>query len=353
MLSLLRDVTLLSQESHIDHEHLAVLDDPAIDAVYIPLPSGLHFEWALKALTKGKHVLLEKPAVVNAIEAEALVHSPQLQHTNAPILLEALHYRFQPTWQYFLSLVDRPNLHSVYATAKLPFYMIPKNGIRFDHKLGGGNMLDLGTYPMHAVRQIIATEPEECTRCDVRLSSASDLCDEAAEASFLFPGGVMAEISTDLRATLTTLPTFKICVVHKEVPQEAHDVSQGQRTSCVRKLTINNFLMAAVWHCIHIEDEFIVRRAIDGQVIKRWSKKQSKKVYTFSEIGMDQPGEPFWTSYRHQLEQFINRIRGRSGSGLWVSNEDSLSQARMIDMAYAKSGLPLRPSSKIQPSEDH
>ncbi len=91
----------------------ALLDDPAIDAVYIPLPNGLHYEWALKALAEGKHVLLEKPSVSNATEAEALFRSPLLRGPGAPILLEAFHYRFSPAWRLFLSLLDRPAIAHV------------------------------------------------------------------------------------------------------------------------------------------------------------------------------------------------------------------------------------------------
>jgi hypothetical protein len=52
-------------------------------------------------------------------------------------------------------------------------------------------------------------------------------------------------------------------------------------------------------------------------------------------------------SYRHQLEQFVNRIRGRK-TQYWVSGEDSIKQMRMIDMAYEKSGLGLRPTSSFR-----
>ncbi|EXJ84431.1 hypothetical protein A1O3_05099 [Capronia epimyces CBS 606.96] len=324
----------------------AILDDPSIDAVYIPLPCSLHCEWALKALSKGKHVLLEKPAVANASEAEALFHSPLLQKPNAPILLEAFHYRFQPTWQFFLSLVDRPNLERVISVAKLPLYIIPRTGNQFNYELGGGNMLELGTYVMCVLREITGAEPEECTRCTVRKSPVSELCDEAAEATFRFPGDVVGEAVMDMRASASTLPTFKVTVVHKEIPVEDDKLPRGQQLLRVRKLTLNNFLMSATWHRIDIEDDFIVRKSA-SEVVKRWTKKESKKIYTFRDIGIDQPGEPSWISYRHQLEQFVNHIRGREGSGLWVSNEDSLAQAKMIDMAYEKSGLPLRRTSKF------
>jgi predicted dehydrogenase len=326
-----------------------MLDDPSIDAVYIPLPSGLHYEWALKALAKGKHVLLEKPAGVNASEAELLFRSPLLRKPGAPILLEAFHFRFQPTWQYFLSLVDRSNLEHVVSVAKLPSYMIPRDGIRFDYELGGGNMLDLGTYVMYVLRQVMGTEPEECIKCTVRTPPPPyELCDEAAKATFRFPGGLIGEADMDLRASVSTFPLFKVTIIHKEVPVEDDRLQQGQRKVRIRKLTLHNFLMAAVWHRIDIEDEFIVRKIQDGEVVKRWTKHTSKKVYTFKDAGIDQPSEPSWVSYRHQLEQFVDHIRGREGSGLWVSNEDSLAQAKMIDMAYEKSGLPLRPTSKFR-----
>lgn len=265
--------------------------------------------------------------MVNATEAESLFRSPLLRKQNAPILLEALHFCFQPTWQYFLSLVDRPNLERVISVAKLPSYIIPMGGIRFDYEMGGGNMLDLGTYVMYALRQVVGAEPEECIKCTVRIPPPPyELCDEAAEATFRFPGGVIGEANMDLRASISTLPTFKITAVHKEVSVEDGKLWPGQKKMRVRKLTLNNFLMSAVWHRIDIEDEFIVRKVENDEVVKRWTKKKSKKIYTFADAGINQPSEPSWLSYRHQLEQFVNHIRRRQDSGLWVSNEDSLAQ---------------------------
>ncbi|KAF4966926.1 hypothetical protein FSARC_5459 [Fusarium sarcochroum] len=330
------------------HSYEALLDDPSIDAVYIPLPAGLHHEWALKALAKGKHVIIEKPATVNATEAELLFQCPLLKQPNAPILLEAMHFRFQPAWQYFLSLVDPPNIQAVNTFAELPSYMIPKRGIRFDYDLGGGNILDLGTYPLYALRQIMGTEPEECTMCNTRTAPApQQLCDEFAEASFRFPGGRVGNAVMNMRASVTTFPTFDLTVSHREAKLVDLKLPGGQTKWLIRKLSMSNFLMSSFWHHIDVMDEYMIRDETSGKVIKRWTK-QSKKIYTFKDAGVDQPSEPFWTSYRHQLEQFVNRIRGHKGSGLWVGYEDSLAQAKMIDMAYEKSGLPLRPTSNFR-----
>ncbi|KAM0351846.1 hypothetical protein ACHAPU_002359 [Fusarium lateritium] len=335
--------------SQVFDSYQALLDDPSIDAVYIPLPACLHCEWAMKALAKGKHVIVEKPATVNAAEAEMLFRSPLLQQPKAPILLEAMHFRFQPTWQYFLSLIDRDEIHTVNAIAELPSYIIPKGGIRFDYDLGGGNILDLGTYPLNALRQIMGDEPEECTLCETKNAPPpQQLCDEFAKASFRFPGDRVGNAVMNMRASITTFPTFDIIVTHRERKVDDPNLAEGQIKYLLRKLSIKNFLMSSLWHRIDIADEYIIRDEIGGKVLKKWTTKQCKKVYTFKDAGIEQPGEPYWSSYRHQLEQFVNRARGNKGSGLWVDNEDSLAQAKMIDMAYAKSGLPLRPSSRFR-----
>lgn len=67
-----------------------LLDDPDIDCIYNPLPNGLHFEWTMKALAAGKHVLLEKPSADTADETRAMF---ALAERKGLVLLEAFHYR--------------------------------------------------------------------------------------------------------------------------------------------------------------------------------------------------------------------------------------------------------------------
>lgn len=112
----------------------ALLDDPAIDAVYIPLPCGLHVEWALKALAKGKHVLVEKPSTANADEAEALFHSPLLRRAGGPVLMEAFHSRFTPAFALFKSMLDPPNIEHVVTYSFLPGFLVGDGDIRFKYE---------------------------------------------------------------------------------------------------------------------------------------------------------------------------------------------------------------------------
>lgn len=128
---------------------IAILDDPAIDVVYIPTPNGLHFEWALKALAAGKHVLLEKPSTSNSEEAQMLFRSPLLlspQSQPAPVMMEAFHSFFVPAWRLFMAAVDRPSLVHVHARALIPSFIAKDDDIRFDYGLAGGALMDVGKY---------------------------------------------------------------------------------------------------------------------------------------------------------------------------------------------------------------
>ncbi|KAJ1322874.1 dTDP-3,4-didehydro-2,6-dideoxy-alpha-D-glucose 3-reductase [Microdochium nivale] len=139
----------------VKESYQALLDDPEVDCVYVPLPNGLHYEWALRALKAGKHVYLEKPGTSNAVEAEKLFRNPLLQITGepgAPVLLEATHSWFHPAWARFMSLVTPAEIETATATMLVPSGIIADNDIRYDYALAGGAMMDTGPYTMGALR---------------------------------------------------------------------------------------------------------------------------------------------------------------------------------------------------------
>lgn len=337
-----------------------LLDDPSIDAVYIPLPNGLHLEWALKALAKGKHVLLEKPSVCNAEEADLLFHSPLLQpsptNPQPPILLEAFHYRFQPSWLVFLTLIDPPNVEHAKAVLYVPRVAFASDDIRFRYDLGGGSLLDLN-YTMSVLRVVFGAEPVECTACDVKtMPPPFELCDYRYDATWRFPNGGTGETHATLQASLReTVSNFPaVTVRHRPVVVANADVGAGKEVEAgeevtkTRTVTLHNFIMGVLWHRIDVEDEFVVRRAEGGEVVRRWTVKESRKAYTYREAGVDRESEPFWKTYKYQLDAFVDRVRGREGTGEWVNLEDSLGLTKMVDMAYEKSVLPLRETSKFR-----
>ena len=71
----------------------ALIDDPGLDAIYIPLPNDLHGRWTRAALDAGKHVLCEKPLTANAAEGTEIA---ELAPTSGPVVMAAFHYRYHP-----------------------------------------------------------------------------------------------------------------------------------------------------------------------------------------------------------------------------------------------------------------
>jgi predicted dehydrogenase len=120
-----------------------LLADPDIEAVYIPLPNGLHCEWGIKAMEAGKHVLVEKPITSNAEEARKL---QQTATTTGKVGLEAFHWRFHPAAHRLKEIVESGKYGyptSIYAQLNVPAGQFDKNNIRFNYKLGGGACMDL------------------------------------------------------------------------------------------------------------------------------------------------------------------------------------------------------------------
>jgi predicted dehydrogenase len=115
-----------------------LLADPNIDAIYIPLPNGLHAEWAIKSMEAGKHVLIEKAITSNAAQAREVQDAAARMKK---VALEAYHWRFHPAAHVTKAIVDSGkygNPISVKAGFGIPRGAINKDDIRYNYKLGGG-----------------------------------------------------------------------------------------------------------------------------------------------------------------------------------------------------------------------
>ncbi|KAK0717634.1 oxidoreductase domain-containing protein [Lasiosphaeria miniovina] len=334
-----------------------ILDDPDIDAVFIPLPNSLHYEWAVRSVRAGKHVLLEKPSVDTAAEAEILFGLSQLASSqpSPPIILEAFHNRFHPAVQKFLSLVSPADVAHVHTDSMVPWWLTARDNIEFNYALGGGSMMMLGTYNFALLRMIFAAEPAECVSCETRGfgDGVHDKCDTSFRAQFRFPNGGTADAMSTMRGSVWWKPS-EARVTHREVvvPNDGDGKADPlHETVRTRVVTLHGFVQAIAWHRIDVKDTFVLRAKADGRTLRTWTEASSHKAYTYAEAGPEfadaAPGEPWWMSYRWQLEEFVNRVKGRP-TQFWISGEDSINQMRMLDMAYEKSGLGLRPMSEFR-----
>jgi predicted dehydrogenase len=346
---------MINQAGLADCCHVEMLDDSSLDAIYIALPNGLHYEWAVKTIKAGKHVLLEKPSTSNEKEAASLFRHEILQQPNAPIVLEAFHSRFHPAWHTFLSLLDPPNIATAHAQMSVFRGYLPNDDIRFIYDLSGGALMDMGSYTVMALRDMLRAEPDECIEVVSRLMPEGwdQKCDHATKAKFRFPNGAIGTFYVDLSARGTFgLPVmqFPNCVAtHREAIVEDSSLAAGQEHVVVKTVKMFNYVIPTFLHRIDIIQEHTIRTIEGKKAIKTWTKKTYRKTYTWEDHdGSKQPGEDHWTTYRHMLEQFVDKIKGREGNGCWMDGEDSIRQMAMIDLAYKKLGLPLRPTSTYQ-----
>jgi predicted dehydrogenase len=136
----------------------ALLDDPGIDAVYIPLPNTLHGEWTRKAADRGKHVLCEKPLTPTAAEAADLVAYCRGKGVQ---LLDGFMWPHHPRTARLRQLLDSGMIGPVqHVTGTFTFPLNPDpSNIRLQPALAGGSLLDVGCYPVYGIRWAIGAEP--------------------------------------------------------------------------------------------------------------------------------------------------------------------------------------------------
>ena len=133
------------------------LEDPNIDAVVICTPTGLHHSHALRALSSGKHILVEKPFTHSGkttVELYALAHQKNL------IAMDGLMYLFHPQFQGLVDSVKSGSLGSI-RSASIRFGLpgVSANTFRSKRELGGGASLDMLCYPLSLAYQICTTPP--------------------------------------------------------------------------------------------------------------------------------------------------------------------------------------------------
>jgi predicted dehydrogenase len=278
----------------VHNSYQALLDDPALDAIYNPLPNSLHCEWSLKALDAGKHVLCEKPFASNAREAEAMADAAQ---RTGRVLMEAVHSRFHPMAQRMKDAVAQlGHIHSITTNMCVPLYS-PKD-IRYRYDLAGGATMDLGVYALGLLRRLASAAENPGLRKPAEIVSAEPLLrgpaiDRAMKVALRWEDGTQGRVHYSLwSASLINL--------------SAHVAgSNGE-------LRVINPYLPQVWN------RFSLR--LNG-------KRSVERI----------KGE---STYTYQLREFVRRIRG-DGAYPWDLAE-SLESMRMIDAVYEKAGLPIR-----------
>jgi len=283
----------------------ALLDDPDVDAVYIPLPNALHAEWTLKAIERGKHVLCEKPMASNRTEAEAVATAAEAARLRSGlVVMEAFHYRYHPLAERARILVhgDQPAsgapgaagrlgaIERVEVSACIP---LPRfSDIRYQYTLAGGATMDAGCYAVHAAR-LFGGEDPKIVSATARTLRADPRVDRAMTAELAYPGGATGRVRVSLWSR--------------------NLLSVGVRVTGERgELKITNFILPQLYNRLTVRT--------DG-------RRRSERV----------KGEP---SYNYQLRAFAAAIA--EGAVPMTSARDAVITMGLLDDIYCAAGLPLR-----------
>jgi predicted dehydrogenase len=144
----------------IHNSYEALLEDPKIDAVYIPLPNNLHLDWTIKAIKSGKPVLCEKPLCLRAEDFDQLI---AVRDEAGRLVAEAFMIVHHPQWQMAKQLFEAGAIGTIKRVSCAFSYDNSRDpgNIRNSAQMGGGALPDIGVYTMGSVRFVTGEEPVE------------------------------------------------------------------------------------------------------------------------------------------------------------------------------------------------
>jgi predicted dehydrogenase len=140
--------------THASYE--ALLADPEIDAIYIPLPNALHHPWAMRAIAAGKHVLCEKPYTRHPEEVDQAWDAAEAAGV---VLMEGFMWRHTPQAARLVELAGQMG-DLVHVRSTFSFRLEDDSDIRLDAELEGGSLMDVGCYCVSGSRLIAGEEPD-------------------------------------------------------------------------------------------------------------------------------------------------------------------------------------------------
>ena len=269
----------------------ALLADPDIDAVYNPLPNGLHGKWTRAALAAGKHVLCEKPFTANADEAREIA---EVAAQSDRVVMEAFHYRYHPMALRIEEIIASGELGKLQRVEAALCFPLPKfSDIRYNYSLAGGATMDAGCYAVHMVRTFGGSTPEVVS---AQAKLRDPQVDRAMTAEVRFAEGHTGRI----RCSMWSSRLLDI---------SAHVV--GDRG----ELRALNPVLPQMFHRLSV-------RSAAGKRVERFPRR---------------------ASYAYQLDAFAGAVL--RGEPVKTTPEDAIVNMTVIDAIYRAAGMPLREPS--------
>lgn len=273
----------------------ALLSDPGVDCVYIPLPNSMHVEWTKKALRAGKHVLCEKPFASNAREAASV--APLLKKSGL-VFAEGYHTRYHPLTEKLIELVRGGEIGELIGVEASYNEIIPNpDAVQFRPEFAGGAIMDMGCYGVHFARTMAGCDEAEILKTRSKILPRG--VDGETRAELLFANGVRAAV---------------ICSIIRTTPSYA--VLTGSRGA----IFVSNPFAPSVWKNGRFEDQYLC-------LLQKGAAVKDIRV-------------PRKLSYALQLRAFRDAVLG--GPPPITGLSDSLANMRLLDAMREKAGVPIR-----------
>lgn len=271
---------------HDDYDRL--IADPEIDAIYNPLPNGLHGKWTRAALAAGKHVLCEKPFTANAAEAR---ETAELAAKSDRVVMEAFHYRYHPLTLRVEEIIASGELGALTRVEAALCFPLPRfSDIRYDFSLAGGATMDAGCYAVHMVRTFGGSTPEVVA---AHAKLRNPRVDRAMTAEVRFAGGQTGRVRCSMWSS-------RLLQINARVVGE-----RGE-------LRVLNPVLPHLFNRLSV-------RSSGGRRVEHFTRRPS---------------------YAYQLDAFAAAVL--RGEPFPTTPEDAIENMIVIDAIYRAAGLPLR-----------
>lgn len=272
----------------VHDSYQALIADPELDAVYNPLPNGLHGRWTRAALDAGKHVLCEKPFTANADEAREIAG---LAARSGRVVMEAFHYRYHPLTLRAEEIVASGELGRLQRVDVAFCFPLPRfSDIRYDYGLAGGATMDAGCYAVHMARTFGGSTPEVVS---AQAKLRDRWVDRAMTAELRFAGGHTGRVRCSMWSSDPLRVTARVI---------------GDRG----ELRVLNPVLPHILHRLSV-------RAGGRRRVERFPRR---------------------TSYAYQLDAFAASVL--RGAPVRTTPEDAIENMTVIDAVYRAAGLPIR-----------
>lgn len=274
--------------ARVHDSYASLIADPDLDAVYNPLPNGLHGRWTRAALAAGKHVLCEKPFTADASEAREIA---DLAAGSDRVVMEAFHYRYHPLTLRAEEIIASGRLGRLKRVEAAFCFPLPKfSDIRYDYSLAGGATMDAGCYAVHMARTFGGSTPE-VVAAQAKLRGAQ--VDRAMTAELRFAGGHTGRVRCSMWSSDLLRVSARVI---------------GDRG----ELRVINPVLPHIFHRLSV-------RSAEGNRVERFGRR---------------------TSYAYQLDAFAAAVL--RGEPVKTTPQDAIENMAVIDAIYQAAGLPLR-----------